>query len=109
MGRIFKVDPSSQQNQHVLTCFVVYLRLFWVPFGIVCGLPCGEPGAGAYLEKAGFRFEGVSIFTFWAFARATNNTEHEMKHMTESSENAQRHARAERSRKQIQKSSIWEP
>ena len=71
LGRIFKVDPNSQKNHYVLTCFVVYLRLFWVPFGIVCGLPCGEPGAGAYLEKTGFRLEGVSIFAFWAFARAT--------------------------------------
>ena len=71
LGRIFKVDPNSQKNHDVLTCFVVYLRLFWVPLGVVCGLPCGEPGAGAYLEKTGFRLEGVSIFAFGAFARAT--------------------------------------
>ena len=74
-GRIFKVDPNSQKNHYVLTIVVVYLRLFWVPFGVVCGLPCGEPGAGAYLEKTGFRLEGVSIFAFWAFARATKHRE----------------------------------
>ena len=42
-----------------------------MPYGVVCCLPCGEPGAGAYLEKTGFRLEGVSIFAFWPFARAT--------------------------------------
>ena len=88
---------------------MVYLRLFWVPFGVVCGLPCGEPGAGAYLGKTGFRLEGVPIFAFWAFARATKNTENEMKHITENSKHAQRCAHAEGIRKHTQKSSIWEP
>ena len=71
MERLFKVEPNSQKNHYVLTIFVVYLRLFWVTFGVVCGLPCGETGADAYLEKTGFRLEGVSIFAFCAFGRAT--------------------------------------
>ena len=42
-----------------------------MPFGVVCCLPYGEPGAGAYLEKTRFRLESVSILAFWPFARAT--------------------------------------
>ena len=37
---------------------------------VVCCLSCGAPGAGAYLEKIGFRMEGVSIFAFGPSARA---------------------------------------
>ena len=74
MGRIFKVEPNSQENHYVLTIFVVYLRLFWVPFGVVCGLPCGEPGAGAYLEKTCFRLESVSMFAFGGFCARDQKT-----------------------------------
>ena len=41
-----------------------------MPFFVVCCLPCGAPGAGAYLEKTVFRMESVSIFAFGPCARA---------------------------------------
>ena len=47
------------------------MRLFLPQFGVVCCLPCGEPGAGAHREKQAFRLEGVSILAFWPLVRTT--------------------------------------
>ena len=46
------------------------LRLYLMPFWAVCCRPWGCAGAGAHLEKRGFRVEGVSNFALRPFSRA---------------------------------------
>ena len=41
-----------------------------MPFWAVCCRPWGSAGAGAHLEKRGFRVEGVSNFALRPFSRA---------------------------------------
>ena len=44
-----------------------------------CCLPCACAGAGAHLEKTGFRSEGVSIFALRRLSRAAKNIENSIK------------------------------
>ena len=44
-----------------------------------CCLPCACAGAGAHLEKTGFRSEGVSIFALRRLSRAAKNIENRIK------------------------------
>ena len=78
-------------------------------FLVVCCLSCGAPGAGAYLEKTGFRMEGVSIFAFGPSARAAQQPRKRDEKSIAKSQNAQRTAHAERTRTNVQKSSFLEP
>ena len=58
--------PIAIKKQFFWTCVVVQLRLFLALCGVVCCLPCGEPGAGAHREKQVFawrvcRFSHVGL------------------------------------------------
>ena len=106
MECFLEVDPEIWEHHNVLTFSMVYLRLLLVPFLVVCCLSCGAPGAGAYLEKIGFRMEGVSIFAFGPSARAAQQPRKRDEKSIAKSQNAQRTAHAERTRPHVKKSSF---
>ena len=58
---------------HVLLISCVFFSICMVPFLAFFRLPCACAGAGANLEKTGFRDEGVSIFAL-LFSRARAKT-----------------------------------
>ena len=66
--------------------FSHFLEPLFNDFRAVCGRPRGCGGAGAHLEKPGFRMEGVSNFGLRCFSRAArkdrkrNEKQHRKQH-----------------------------